>query len=342
MSKKSFHDRKSVALALRAARKAAGFKSASEAAAQHGFGHAKFRSQEAGARAVSALDAAQYARAFGIPVEDLLKPNPQIVRKVLRTADRSERLNREQAKKQKKQTARRLKIARVAAGHETASSAADAFGLILPTYLGHENGKNALSVPIARLYAEMFGVNENWLLTGELPSGLGRLFDARVDLETAPDDYAALRHLVDRRSRPSKTRIESLKTAVRAVRRPAWTENSGDVLRQISLSELREGGIEGLATTMGGYWPLPKGFVRRSFNASVEDMIVAFADESVGSISMGERLFIDTSRTDVRQRGEFLLIENGKLLCVDSDCSSNGRPRASVIGKIVAKFVMIE
>jgi transcriptional regulator with XRE-family HTH domain len=57
--------------ALRAARKAAGFKSASAAAENLGFTNAKYRSQEAGSRPISLEDATQYASAFGITLEAL-------------------------------------------------------------------------------------------------------------------------------------------------------------------------------------------------------------------------------------------------------------------------------
>ena len=58
----------------------------------------------------------------------------------------------------------RLKIAREAAGYETAEAAAQAFGWNPVTYRAHENGRNGMRTAVARKYARAYMVNVEWLL----------------------------------------------------------------------------------------------------------------------------------------------------------------------------------
>lgn len=59
----------------------------------------------------------------------------------------------------------RLVWARESAGYESASAAADALGVKIPTYIGHENGQRGFKGR-AEDYARKFKVNLEWLLTG--------------------------------------------------------------------------------------------------------------------------------------------------------------------------------
>lgn len=63
----------------------------------------------------------------------------------------------------------RLRAARIAAGFESAASAAARFGWPYPTYAQHESG-NGLGRNAAR-YARAFKVTEAWLLTGDEGGG---------------------------------------------------------------------------------------------------------------------------------------------------------------------------
>lgn len=60
----------------------------------------------------------------------------------------------------------RLRIAREHKGFDTATAAANALGIEPPTYLGHENGSRGFRASAAR-YAQFFGVNLTWLMTGK-------------------------------------------------------------------------------------------------------------------------------------------------------------------------------
>lgn len=63
-------------------------------------------------------------------------------------------------------SAHRLRLAREAAGFESAVRAAERFGWKYPTYAGHENGSRGLRADALRSYAKAFKVDPAWLLTG--------------------------------------------------------------------------------------------------------------------------------------------------------------------------------
>ena len=58
----------------------------------------------------------------------------------------------------------RFKDASLAAGYETARSAAEAFSWVKPTYYAHENGNKNYSKDAAKKYGREFRVNPAWLL----------------------------------------------------------------------------------------------------------------------------------------------------------------------------------
>ncbi len=62
--------------------------------------------------------------------------------------------------------AQRLKAARLAAGHATATAAADALRWNRNTYAANENGNSPYSFRKAREYAAAFGVTAAWLYDG--------------------------------------------------------------------------------------------------------------------------------------------------------------------------------
>jgi len=70
-----------------------------------------------------------------------------------------------------KGTAKRLKLAREAAGYLTPTAAARAMGVPPPTYLGHENGTTDFPHAAAR-YADFFRVSLDWLLRAKGASGI--------------------------------------------------------------------------------------------------------------------------------------------------------------------------
>lgn len=61
----------------------------------------------------------------------------------------------------------RLRAARIAAGHKSASSAAAAAGMTESAYRSHENGTNGISADQARFYGHVFGVSPAQIMFGE-------------------------------------------------------------------------------------------------------------------------------------------------------------------------------
>ncbi|MBL4907659.1 MAG: hypothetical protein JKX94_09430 [Sneathiella sp.] len=66
-----------------------------------------------------------------------------------------------------KQTANRLKSARIAAGYVTGREFADKNGVARSTYSTQESGTRGLTAEAAELYAEMLGITPSWLLFGK-------------------------------------------------------------------------------------------------------------------------------------------------------------------------------
>lgn len=64
----------------------------------------------------------------------------------------------------------RLRQARIAAGYESATAAAQAMNVPAPTYSAHENGSRGITTNASRKYAKHFKVDPAWLLYGYEPS----------------------------------------------------------------------------------------------------------------------------------------------------------------------------
>jgi SOS-response transcriptional repressor LexA len=65
--------------------------------------------------------------------------------------------------------AKRLQLAREHAGYKSGRQAALRLGWTYPTYAAHESGWRTYPVKVAKKYAKVFGVSEEWLLFGKQP-----------------------------------------------------------------------------------------------------------------------------------------------------------------------------
>ena len=65
-----------------------------------------------------------------------------------------------------KNTADRLRAARIAAGYRTAKAFAEKHGIPEATYSQHETGTRGLRLGVAKNYCTLLDINVNWLLTG--------------------------------------------------------------------------------------------------------------------------------------------------------------------------------
>jgi len=86
----------------------------------------------------------------------------------------------------------RLRIARLRAGFETAKDAAEAMGVPVSTYLGHENGNRGYPAKKAELYARKFKVREQWLLYG-VGEGPGDNGDQKAEIINIIDHLPPLK-----------------------------------------------------------------------------------------------------------------------------------------------------
>jgi hypothetical protein len=158
---------------LQAARKAAGFETAAAAAAHFEWSLGRYRSHESGARNIPDEDVRRYAKAFKVTGAYLHDPDWE-------TVDRQLERARKTAEAPKIEIARRLRCARILRGLPSAAAASKALGIGTPSYLKHENGGNGLHSGMPEFYAQEFRISRNWLLTGQLPSGLGASIDSRI------------------------------------------------------------------------------------------------------------------------------------------------------------------
>lgn len=81
--------------------------------------------------------------------------------------------------------AARLKEARLKAGFDGPTEAAERFGWPVVTYLSHENTTRGIRPAVAKKYAKAFNVSASWLITGEGPMA-GPGIDAEL-MELPPD-----------------------------------------------------------------------------------------------------------------------------------------------------------
>ena len=68
---------------------------------------------------------------------------------------------------ERKGFAKRLRQARISAGHATMEAAARAAGIRSGVYWRHEKGKQGITLEFVKVYARTFGVRAGWLAFGD-------------------------------------------------------------------------------------------------------------------------------------------------------------------------------
>ncbi len=91
-----------------------------------------------------------------------------------------------------KDASERLRIARLRAGFEHGKDAAEAMGIPVSTYLGHENGNRGYPAKKAEIYARKFKVREQWLLYG-VGEGPGHNGDQKAEIISIIDRLPPLK-----------------------------------------------------------------------------------------------------------------------------------------------------
>lgn len=110
---------------------------------------------------------------------------------------------------------KRLQHARTLAGYDSATDAANAMGVPVPTYAAHENGsrdfRRGRGGPIpGHRYAQFFKVNYDWLMTGRGdPKARPASLDARAQALSPEDQQQLAEYLAFLESRASLKRAAS-------------------------------------------------------------------------------------------------------------------------------------
>jgi hypothetical protein len=312
------HDLDSMpAQALKALRKALGFRSATAAADHHGWPASRYRSHESGARTILEEDAKRYAAAYGVDWSNLLHPKGDFVVVEVERACSAE-------SERRYGPASRLRCARTLAGYDSGAEASRSWGLTPSTYAKHERGMNMLSDVAVELYSEIFGVEADWLRRGTLPSGLGVEIDARIhEAIASPVDFLSFR-----KPRPPAdgAQVARLKSLI-SPGRPA--------VPFLGLSEYDWDDIQAARGNMEGIerrevWNVPSSFFLGQKLDHDRMFVVAVRNSRDGLVS-GERLFV--VRHDGGRKGkEYLVYSKDSLRITDWDGS--GVTIGTVVGRL--------
>lgn len=304
------------ARALETLRRAAGFRTATQAADEFGWPAATYRGHESGVREIPPGDAARYAEKFGVDARMILAPRRQDFRI---HADRISRLEDER----RAGPAFRLSVLRQLGGFESASGFARQWGLPRSSYVRHETGRVVAGAPAVRLYAAIHGVRLAWILGGTLPSGLGTDLDDRIaEVIRRPSEFVGLRRPI---FFPDHEEIDRLRALV-AVDGPS----SGFQVREYDLDALELAGGDPSMIAASGVWTMPRAFSGTGLKSG--DVIVVAVKTARPGMTAGERLFV--RRGGVGSDGSrYLHYQDGRMgLSADRKGSGLGL----VIGRVAA------
>ena len=86
-------------------------------------------------------------------------------------------------------------------------------------------------------------------------------------------------------------------------------------------------------------WYFPQGFLAGVFHCQPTDIVALALDVPLGSFRPGDRIFIDTARTEIEGPGEFVCRhESGDVFVSDHRRERVDRKKIAVLGMILATF----
>lgn len=297
---------------LRAARLRAGYRSAKVAAAAQGWPTPTYRAHENGERKVSEETLNEYAKAYEVSLgwlktgakvdaNDPPSQTPEVdLAKLAFDLDEDDK---------KKLKSKRLKLVRLARGFATALDASQKMGVNTNTYANLESGRNGLTTAATRALATAYGVRDDWLRLGALPSGLGPEADTILDQLNSQDwnpEWAAdqLFGLVGVGLRATAADGISL---TREPPRPVPKSGSA---KEIAVQEFNLGQ---LLTSSGSKqpqrtWLFPRDVV--DANERDSDLLVIALGSRALEIGLraGGRVVLNRSRLDMKNSNDALLI----------------------------------
>jgi hypothetical protein len=333
-----------IAAGLKAARIAAGYRSGRAAALAHGWAESTYKAHESAIRSVSPEDAARYEKAFGIPEGNLLTAPDALLPSS--EPDAKQLLDWERGVRRK--AGHRLRLARYLRGFSNTNQVQTRFkAMNRATLAAHENGANAISARMAEIYGEAFAVNPHWLVDGRLPSGLGKRVDEQLARQRSwywdPSQADHLAHLVDRAGLPLPTRIASLLEEIRRAPIRPSSEGQEAIVEYAPAAayERRKSVAPKTARRRSErYWSLPEGLLSKAFGADSPDQVmIAVIDRATGRFSVGDRLFVDISKTDVLVPGRYCCVSPaGEMEIVEGGPAAMSPDGAVVLGQIIAAF----
>jgi len=308
-----------VSRALKTARKSAGFRTAEAAAVHFGWPIARYRAHESGTRTASPIDLKSYAKGFGVAFGRLTRPE-------------AERVDLEFSKVQAeidskaKSTSARLRCARILRGYPSALASAAAFEVKKPTYLKHENGQNRMRPDMIGYYASMLGVSQAWLMSAQLPSGLGRAIDQQIDAVTEnPESYVALVQPKSPRPASSEEPLD-----LKPGRPPKRTFRIAEYL----WSDIERNAGDIAVTLPHGLIVIP---ALTGEDVAPGTVIATVVDQSGSQLNQHLRVFVSTE--NIHESGDYLVLR-GKRLVVFPLTSVQARKPGSdvVLGRVIGKI----
>ncbi|MET4842659.1 helix-turn-helix domain-containing protein [Bradyrhizobium japonicum] len=301
---------------LHAARKAAGFRSAREAAVRFGWPPKTYQAHETANLFFDEAAGRAYAEAFGVSAGWLYHgrgKGPTIdqarqARFDLRTAS---------ALPPEKGLAGRLRAARRLAGYRSVGAAAAAVGTNRTTLSAHEAGQNLPPPEKTLEYARAFAVHPDWLISGAAPSGLPQPAEAalpailRMHRESEGRFFAAFGELV--RAQLPEFRSGKEDKHDRAVSEPKVPEGDKKVPEYSARALfLKLAGRPGaLAATD---WGVPPDRLVQLFGCQPAAAVLLVVPEGTRDFATGTRLLIDTATLVPREKQTVAVVtEDGGL-----------------------------
>jgi transcriptional regulator with XRE-family HTH domain len=297
---------------LRAARLRAGYRSAQVAATAQGWPVATYRAHENGGRKVPDEMLNEYAKAYkvslvwlntGVATEANDPPAKSSYDDIAKLAFSLA------AEDKKKLAGKRLKLIRRARGFATAWDAADKMKVNQNTYANLESGRNGLSTAATRALATAYGVRDDWLRLGALPSGLGSEADTFLEKLNSQDwnpEWAAdqLFGLVDVGLRATASDGINL---TRELSRPIPASGSAS---EIAVQEINLGQLLASSSSKQPQrtWLFPRDIL--DVNDRDSDLLVIALGSRALEIGLraGGRVVLNRSRLDMKNSHDALLI----------------------------------
>jgi len=287
---------------LNAARRAAGFRSVRAAAALFGWSLATYRAHEGGTRTMPEEAVRRYADAFNVDYEWLWADRgagPPVDRgRVAKYAARAKHVEESMQNDPAEWSFARLRAARRLAAFWSVKEAAEYLGLSRTTVAAHESGQNRISADLAKFYGDAFGVREEWLRTGKLPSGypseVEALLNQLMELHAVSEGTAQKQFPSAFCWRPNRFSVPT---------KPKGGEKQslppiGDVVPEFATGALfraisHGGTIDVSSLEPERTWWFPEKYLHDAWSCDPASAIIVVAGDSTSTSTRGDRILVD-------------------------------------------------